>query len=138
IVGVSASGEFEIRDARAPVEAAAGFQILGGVPESAIVNRIHAQAAVIAPAAQASGLGAHAISDVHFGPHSAEGIAGGATREPNAGTQRARRNAIADSDVAGMVHGCAAHPAEVGVGSKRALLENGGRAARAADFIPAD
>ena len=41
--------ELKRGDPRAPIECAIALQILVGVPEGAVVRRIHADAAVIAP-----------------------------------------------------------------------------------------
>src|SRR5207244_13038908 len=46
-------------------------------------------------------------------------------------------NAVAQADVAGRVHGDASHPAIIGVRGVSALLIDGGRAAGAANLVPA-
>ncbi len=56
-----AAGKFEACDLRAPIEGSARFQILGGVEERAIVTRVDADGAVVAPPAQAAQLRACAV-----------------------------------------------------------------------------
>ena len=61
-----ATVDLERRDARAPVKRAVGLQIFGGVPEGAVVNRIHTHVAVIAPAGERPGLRASTLNDDGF------------------------------------------------------------------------
>ena len=53
-----ASGELERIEARVPVKAAGGFQVLLRIPERAVIGRIDGHAGIVAPAVQASVLGA--------------------------------------------------------------------------------
>ncbi len=48
------------------------------------------------------------------------------------------RNAVADGQVARLVHGDGAHPTVAGIGRERTLLRNDRSAAGILDFIPAD
>ena len=48
-----AIAELDLAYASAPIKRPALLQVLGRVPHSAVVNRVNAQAAVIAPAVQA-------------------------------------------------------------------------------------
>ena len=50
-VPLQAARELKARDTRAPIERAAGFQVLRGVPKSAVIHRVHCHGAVIAPTA---------------------------------------------------------------------------------------
>ena len=47
-----AAGELERSDPRAPVEGAGGLQVLGGIPEGAVVDRVDRHRAVVAPAVE--------------------------------------------------------------------------------------
>ena len=51
-----ATVNFERCNSRTPVKCAVSFQVLGGIPEGAIINRIHAHVAVVAPTVQGTGL----------------------------------------------------------------------------------
>src|SRR2546426_11899953 len=53
----AARSELERPDPRMPVEAAAGSEVLARVPESAVIRRVDAHAAVVPPAVEAPGLG---------------------------------------------------------------------------------
>lgn len=58
--------EFEIADARAPVETARRVVVLLGVPEGAVINRIHRHVAVIAPTVNGVDLGTRAVEEMSF------------------------------------------------------------------------
>src|SRR5215471_18781807 len=138
VIRISACAELEVRNLGAPVEASCRLQILGGVPERAVVHRVDAKAAVVAPPGEAAVLGAAAGLDVDLRAERAQGIRGSAAGEADRGIEAARGNAVTDGDVTGVVHCGATHPAEARVGSECALLENRGRAAGASNFIPPD
>src|SRR5260370_18196797 len=58
-----AAGELEGDDACTPVERTGGGQILVRVPEGAVIDRVNADAAVVAPAVQGTGLRSAAPED---------------------------------------------------------------------------
>lgn len=71
-----AAVDFERGDTRAPVKRAIGFQILRGVPESAIINRINTHVTVIAPPAQRTRLRAGALHNGGLITQRIDGITG--------------------------------------------------------------
>ncbi len=62
-----AAREFEARDPGAPIKAATGFQILGGVEEGAIVHRVNAHGTVVAPPVKIARLRAETGGNGGFG-----------------------------------------------------------------------
>ena len=79
-------GELERANARLPVEAAIGRDVLLGVPERAAVGWVDGHRAVVAPAGQCAGLGASADDDTGLALRIwFSGIAHEATRVADAG-----------------------------------------------------
>ena len=87
-----------------PVKAAAGSQILGGVPEGAVVRRVDAHAAVVAPAVETSGLGPGTLNNAVFAFERPQRIAGHAAGITDGGVNAAARGAVSHGDVARLVH----------------------------------
>src|SRR5262249_365431 len=121
--GLRAARQLERGDPGAPVEGAAGAQVLVGVPERAVVARIDLHAAVVPPAVRVGRLRAAPRLDYQLGLHRAERVgrhaAGDADRREHTGAGRA----IAQGDVAQPVHRDAAHPTAGFVRREGALLE---------------
>src|SRR5262249_23759814 len=139
LVGQRAAWELERCDPCAPVEGAAGLQVLVGIPEGAIVNGIDCHCRVVAPATQVRELGAIAGDDAVFGLDSVQRISRQAARVANAWPYTAARRAIAERDVALLVHGDTAHPAVYSVGGRECpLLEDRRCPAWITQFVPAN
>src|ERR1043166_7547197 len=130
--------ELERGDARAPVERAAGLQVLGRVPEGAVVYGVNRDGAVIAPAAERRRLRAGAGDDARLRAESAGGVARRARREAYGRLKARARNAVADRDVAHLVHRNRTHPTAVRVYRVRPLLEDARRTRRDAQLVPTD
>src|SRR5439155_23657506 len=79
--GGTAAGELEGGDLRVPVEGAVIGNVLGRVPESAVVAGIDHQIGIVAPAGQIGGLRAATGQDGGFalrhGPRAVAGVAAG-------------------------------------------------------------
>src|SRR5689334_11286198 len=102
----------------APVKGAVGLEVLGGVPESAIVARVDADGAIVAPAGQAAGLRTAPGNERSLGLHGSDGIGRYSAGIANGGTNRAARCAISHGDIAGLVHRDASHPPGSGIRRK--------------------
>src|SRR3954454_16140336 len=89
-----AGWESEGGDACAPVERACGLQVLGRVPEGAVVNRVNRYRAVVAPAAQTSGLRAAARNDARLCAERARCVARCARSEAYGREERRAGDAI--------------------------------------------
>src|SRR4029077_11364925 len=112
-----------------------------------VVDRINLHSRVIAPSTELGGkqfavLRAAAGKQLRFALR--EGTSRIAREPPgigDGGKIRARGGAVANGHIAGPIHGNATHPAVEHIGhscwSEGALLENGRRAARVAELIPA-
>ncbi len=113
-LGLAARGEAEGADARAP-GVAGDLHILLGIPEGAIVGRVHGHQAVVSPAVGAGAdLGSAALD--HQGL-ALEEKAGNFAVQPagvaDGGVHRGAGDAVADGHVAVAVGSHAAHPAVV-------------------------
>ena len=135
-LGLAAGGELERADAGLPVVAVGGVVLLG-VPEGAVVGRIHAHRAVVAPAVGA-GLRAGAVDQHPFGlRHLAGDLTVEAAGIADAGIDAAVGDAVSDRGVAVAVGGDGGHPTiDAVAGVEAALLEQGRRAAGIAHFVP--
>src|SRR6185369_6479116 len=71
--------------------------------------------AVVAPAARAVELGPRPLDDARLLPHLSERVGGVARHVPDRRPRREARHAVAERDVAGLVHRDAAHPPMVAV-----------------------
>ena len=80
-----AAVDFEGSNARAPVKRTIGFQILRGVPESAIIDRINTHVTVIAPTAQRTRLRAGALHNGGLITQRIDGVTGEARGVANGG-----------------------------------------------------
>src|SRR5262249_50846472 len=130
--------ELERANARAPVEAAAGLQVLVGVPEGAVVHRVHRHRAVVAPAMEVTRLRAHPGLQRRLAlRHLPKGVTCQPSGVADSWAYRTAGDAIAKGDIARLIHGDAAHPAVVGVGRVRPLLEDRRRAVGTAQLVPA-
>src|SRR4029077_20961357 len=117
----------EAADARSPVEGAGGRVILLRVPESAVVDRVDGQVAVVAPASARTSLAASARQQSRFALRQrARRIASQPSGVPDLGMDGGARSRESKSKVSLVVHGGAAHPAPGRVGLIRALLRKSG------------
>src|SRR5690348_4292791 len=105
-----------------PVVGAARGDVLVDVPEGAVVNRVDRHAAVVAPAAETRQLRTGAFDDAGFSLHLAQSVARHPASEANRGMQVVARDAVAERDVARLVHGDRAHPAIVPITGRESLL----------------
>ena len=134
-----AIGEFEGADARLPGSAAGGLDVFGGVPEGAVIHRVYSEHAVVAPAGGGMRLRAGASDDFRFAlGHFAQRVAHQAAGVADGGVDRGTGYAEANSHVAHVVHGDAAHPAiQTIVRGVGALLVDGGNCCIGiAQFVP--
>ena len=98
------------------------MKILVDIPECAIVRRVNAQRAVIAPAIQAVGLRPRAFDNAAFGFERAQWIARNTSRIAHRRMDAAAGSAVAEANVSGLIHGRATHPPVSGVRCKGSQL----------------
>lgn len=128
--GLAAIWELERDDVAGPV---ATFDasillvvVLLRVPESAIITRVHAHAAVVAPSIAAIHLHRTSGDNNRRRFHLAERIAGHSAGVPDTRVQVGRRiSTHAHRDVSPLVHSHARHPQIIGLALERARLVEG-------------
>ncbi len=131
--------ELERANARLPASTAGRGIVLLGVPEGAVVRRVHRHHAIIAPTGSVVGLRATPSNEglLSLGQRT-RCVTGQAAGIPNRRIRCTTGNTVAQRHVAGNVHGNAAHPAVIGVRCIGALLVDAPTATAIAQFIPAD
>src|SRR5207237_9592123 len=128
--------ELEGPDAGMPVERAARREVLGRVPEGAVIHRVDRHRAVVAPALEPTPLRSRPVDQDRLCLKGAEWICRRAARVYDRWVQGGAREAVADRAVTDAVHRRAAHPAVALVRRVGALLVDGGRLAWTADPVP--
>ncbi len=130
----------ETPDPGAPIEGAGGGIVFGREPEGRVVDRVHRQRAVIAPAIAAAGLASGPVEKMRFAlGHGVERIARQPARITNLRIDRRARSAERQGQVARAIHRRAPHPARGVVRLISALLMDRDRPRRhPAQFKPAD
>src|ERR1043166_5614247 len=113
------------------------------IPEGAVVAWVDRDRRIIAPAVQRLELRTCTLDDANLTAEFAQRVARRAAGVANSGIQIVARYAVADSEVAGLVHGRASHPAVIAVGRRVGALliqQRSGarkRPAAVAQFVPA-
>src|SRR5207244_2403575 len=130
--------ELERSQASVELEASIRLVILLGIPESTVVRGIDRHAAVISPAVETVLLNPTTCDDQFGGLHRSFGIGGNTANIFNGGLNRGTGLAVAQGDVAILVHGDAAH--KLGHCARAtaycSLLENGRGGTGVTYFIP--
>src|SRR5258707_3888925 len=134
-----AAGETKASDPGAPVETARGLQVLVRIIKGSIIAGVDRYSTVVAPSMQAARLRPAAGLEQSLGLESSERIARQPPGVVHTRILGAARGAVAQSNVAGLVHGNTTHPARRAVRRVGCLLHHRGRTAgEIAQLIPAD
>ena len=95
--------------------------VVGGIPERAVIHRVHVERAVVAPATVADEV-ASVDEDLFALRHQAQGVGGQPSGVTDGRENRpAARDVVGEPDVAGLVHSDAAQPAVLPCGDGRVL-----------------
>src|SRR6266851_6505612 len=118
-----------------PVTTSTRRQILIRVPEGAVVDRIDAHAAVVAPAVCAH-FRTPTLENKRFSFHGSERIGRNPAGVINSGVHAGTGFAVSHGNVANVIHCYAGHPAPVPIGRKCPLLAYQRGCSRILYFIP--
>jgi len=136
-ISSTTGGECKRSDAGLPPAITRGRVVLLCIPKSAVIGWVDGHHAVIAPAIEGRCLGAGAGNQCRFalwqGP---QRVANQTTGVENRRRDRAARHAVADRDVARLVHCNAPHPAAVAARRVGSLLINRGRIRQPPNLVP--